>query len=1500
MKTKKILWIGLGLLLMWDLAYGLTINQVIDNAISYMKKMIFTIDGTDNTKSTVIVDWTKGNVSMSWDLVVEKDAKIGNQLTASWLNVENGISTKDLNVGNNAIINWNVWIWTTNPKAKLHILESVSESAAPVTEKNWLYITKSWLNEDISVDLGIDTLWNAWLELKGKKIWYIDFWTSSNIDYNGRISYNRHNSWFEFIGNSFSFETWNVWIWTTNPHTHLEIKIDSSKKNNMWILIEGTGNDYASPRLGLVDTRLGSVDKAPAWYIDNNAGTFRIFRQPNINTAGSQPMFRITSGWNVWIWTTDPKVKLDVNGDIQSKWDIKVWYINPKNTWTFPWYWNFLRFYWWPAWSVRNSDNSDPTWIARYNVSTDHTELRINVGDNDGGDDAVNITSESGEKSLMYIKNNWNVWIWTTNPQTHLEIKIDSSKKNNMWILIEGTGNDYASPRLGLVDTRLGSVDKAPAWYIDNNADTFRIFRQPNINTAGSQPMFRITSGWNVWIWTTDPQAKLDVNGKIISNYIDVKPQNTDKEWWEIKLQKSNSNYSDAYLDNYEDKFRVHSNGTTKFQVNLKDGSTTIAGNTKINWDIETDGNITVWKNIIMKDGRQILYKDEAAKLYAVKNSNLPFTVIWEAWDYLKPDIKWDFKSPIVKWNQYFLEEANGRVIWLRVWFDGKKYWLFYSYLDQTKGVFVDTDIQYQLDNFKVNGEYPCKIIGQTEDSVTIKTCITNAQWISEEKDTYFIITNWDTLNPVENNKHIKKLPSWVPTANGYSSKLYYFASIDKIAYLEMRNDNRKWNIEFRVFNGDGTEIDYTNDLTNDNTRTIFKYDAPDQDDGEWCTTWTYLIMCNHTTYGGIQRWDPYAFYVALDSSWDLIIQNTRSYRERRWRDNHKTWQFTANIKTRFSFKDKKLYYLNQMPLKFDVNDPNANISNWIGWYYPDRWRYYLIRRKSYDISYLKRSKKVLMSVSGTYPSYPKDPGYKVRINTDVTPAEFIYNNDNLWDIWPENKQGYEKNYHSIPYDASWLWKWLSKTYFVGKNKIYSYAYSYTYTPEGGDWKFRHTISTLPDLEIVNNSLKIPTTTELVDTSRMDFYAHRYDSMYLDDNWNIRIIYVENNQLKVYKEELNNWNWWVEVLGNISETYYDDTLNNIKNEPSIKELLNDGYSLYRYRIKPLIKHGNDIYFLWLFVLWKPNGNKNTYWAELWTSKVYFKLFKYNTDWTLSAYNASTLYLEQDDKWLIWNRDRWLKMVSYMTSDASKLMFYYVWMERSRTSGRWDFDYSIVYDMANKSIVTKKDTNRRNYRRSTDFRLVGIHPEYGPYYTSAPWEAQYIYYYPMTWSTLDERMEDAFKNLNFDSSSDSWIQPRHKVLWVTPARWFIIYTSASKISSNWITDVLQTKSYNLPEVLGVSENDIKNKTIYAYPNPDNITELKFDLEKDPNKTYIITIQTSDIWIASVNLLDGMSIDTEQVIVNNIFVGWAIKMIDRKTWKTVLITVEDWQIVIQEQQ
>lgn len=76
-----------------------------------------------------------------------------------------------------------------------------------------------------------------------------------------------------------------------------------------------------------------------------------------------------------------------------------------------------------------NSENSDPMWMARYNLASDLSELRVNVSDNaQYSNDGLNIGSLSGSTwySDMFVKNEGKVYIHKLDganyPQNNLDI----------------------------------------------------------------------------------------------------------------------------------------------------------------------------------------------------------------------------------------------------------------------------------------------------------------------------------------------------------------------------------------------------------------------------------------------------------------------------------------------------------------------------------------------------------------------------------------------------------------------------------------------------------------------------------------------------------------------------------------------------------------------------------------------------------------------------------------------------------------------------------------------------------------------------------------------------------------------------------------------------------------------------------------------------------------------------------------------------------------------
>src|ERR1700733_5401827 len=107
-----------------------------------------------------------------------------------------------------------------------------------------------------------------------------------------------------------------------------------------------------------------------------------------------------------------------------------------------------------------------------------------------------------------------NVGIGTANPLSPLHIVSPALSNNMPGLLIEEHSVTDGSPRIGFVDTALGADTAAPAWFVDNLQDRFRIFRQPNISTAGWEAMTIPNAGF-VGMGTPAPEARLDLTAPV-------------------------------------------------------------------------------------------------------------------------------------------------------------------------------------------------------------------------------------------------------------------------------------------------------------------------------------------------------------------------------------------------------------------------------------------------------------------------------------------------------------------------------------------------------------------------------------------------------------------------------------------------------------------------------------------------------------------------------------------------------------------------------------------------------------------------------------------------------------------------------------------------------------------------------------------------------------------------------------------------------------------------
>jgi hypothetical protein len=211
-----------------------------------------------------------------------------------------------------------------------------------------------------------------------------------------------------------------------------------------------------------------TFSSAQAWNISGNNGTNpstdflgTIDAQPLIFKTNNSEKARITLNGNVGIGTTNPQAKLDVNGDIHLQGLGKIYG------------WNDPANYYIGKYSVTGSSGLDIHWYGGIKFGTA------------GGD-------------AMQLLSNGNVGIGTTNPQSKLDVNGD--------VHLQGLGkiygwNDPANYYIGKYSVT-GSSGLDIHWH-----------GGIKFGTAGGDAMQLLSNG-NVGIGTTNPQAKLDVNGE--------------------------------------------------------------------------------------------------------------------------------------------------------------------------------------------------------------------------------------------------------------------------------------------------------------------------------------------------------------------------------------------------------------------------------------------------------------------------------------------------------------------------------------------------------------------------------------------------------------------------------------------------------------------------------------------------------------------------------------------------------------------------------------------------------------------------------------------------------------------------------------------------------------------------------------------------------------------------------------------------------------------------
>ena len=89
-------------------------------------------------------------------------------------------------------------------------------------------------------------------------------------------------------------------------------------------------------------------------------------------------------------------------------------------------------------------DDGDPIWMSRYNAGPNQTELRVNIGDDAGGDDSFTVGNffygDGQWKTFMKVQNNGNVGIGTTNPGSYkLAVAGKIAATGEVKVFVDGT-----------------------------------------------------------------------------------------------------------------------------------------------------------------------------------------------------------------------------------------------------------------------------------------------------------------------------------------------------------------------------------------------------------------------------------------------------------------------------------------------------------------------------------------------------------------------------------------------------------------------------------------------------------------------------------------------------------------------------------------------------------------------------------------------------------------------------------------------------------------------------------------------------------------------------------------------------------------------------------------------------------------------------------------------------------------------------------------------------
>lgn len=919
------------------------------------------------------------------------------------------------------------------------------------------------------------------------------------------------------------------------------------------------------------------------------------------------------------------------------------------------------------------------------------------------------------------------------------------------------------------------------------------------------------------------------------------------------------------------EKLHVEGNALVTGNTHIK-GDATINGNTHIDWNLKVVGNT------VIADGQKLLFENDEDRVFANRKTNLPFQKLGSN-SYLKPDIKGDFKAPVVIAHRpsYFVEEADGTVIGLRVGYDGEKRGLFYMYSKSgQKQDLHMTDQQYLLPSLETTGFYPCDLISSNQFGFTFTACSDD----DTVKKYYFLGNNADSLDPAINDSQLKEFTSIYKS--GY--KIDYIA--DKKIYVQYQGHGTSSRIY--IYDETLSEINFTNPVNNADKSLIFNFDP---------ATGTYWDF-RGTTYAGGCRGGPRSAYAAYNNTnGKVYFQFTNCFRERRPASlGFSYFNTIANIKVAYDVESQTIEYLNTMPLVFDPANKSANNTNGsIGTInaYPNI--YYI----NHHISYLKKSKRIWHAGVKTYPGQIQRQGVSIAEFTNNSQLDYVYQNWNLSnDVHPSRKNGFTSEIEKIPYDASLLGKYLEQGIFASKNRFAMKSTRFNYGKTTLESGFVSSKVQIADPETITKEGN-------VEIAEVDYAKLVGANKSLDPTGENIAYRIEGNNVVKYLGGSNNGkgaivnhvtlpsNWKDQIRSELNKTadqYYIDKPTAIIPDGKTNRTVDQSRvdkTIYGFRILPV----SDSHFFVNFAIADKRFSIESGGQKYPLNYLYYQMFSYNQSGVTPMggsvlyvadhmrYPCSASYSPDSISYLEWNNlyiiDTWLTCQT-------------MWSGARRNTVQVQFDTSV-----NSAVTTRYVWEIGHQYYATQIPLW-IHYLFGTHFTTRGHHVQLDSYADFTITDWKERVKKSFDDFRIANNSS------RKVMSIQPPTGFIIYVSSSEITANGESGTLKTASYDLSTVLpGITDiSQLQNKTIYGYPDDTKPGVLVFSLTKDSQKQHIVEVVTHDEGIKRIDILDGLTITTNDVSISTLHIKNHIIIRDKVNGNDYMLSVSNGALKVEQ--